>query len=521
MICPNCKTELIEVNGRYICSDCGREIPENEVMASDWGNGGTVRAGLYGAGTDEPEEGSTPVADFDTSLTETESDETSVAPAVAPETSEAPATSPENPDEPTVEEILQTQSSAEPAETPAAGPAVDTGFYTTDSSQQVSNNNEELTPVIPEEVPVAETEVPTPVIPAQELEPSPGSFVSTQDDNISVPETPTEPEPIVESIPVVETTPVVESAPVGAVAQEIPIMVPPMSSLVASQGPIPESQDSSLQANDTEILKQVQDDIEPTPEAVPEHNEVVKDMFEDTAIATAPLGQDPGIYTDPSYDTNQGVEPQNTPASGGVPMPADKKMNLIVLVAGSVLTLFLIIGGIWAYLALGSKANVAAPVVVDQQTAWQELQVVDGGFKVSFPGTPEKSEVTQAISGTDTALTNYSYTTDDITYSVSFATLDAAKTKSITDNLQTILPALVGEVATPQSLTVGNPKIGKYFTADAIDFVMTSDTASYQGKLMIKGNNYILVTAGSTSGQNVDYSKFIKSFSFISSGSTQ
>jgi hypothetical protein len=52
LTCPNCKTELVEVNGRYICTDCGREIPENEVMAGDWGNSGMARDGLYGAGTD-------------------------------------------------------------------------------------------------------------------------------------------------------------------------------------------------------------------------------------------------------------------------------------------------------------------------------------------------------------------------------------------------------------------------------------------------------------------------------------
>jgi len=37
MLCPNCKSELVEVNGRYICSECGKEVPLNEVSvgASD------------------------------------------------------------------------------------------------------------------------------------------------------------------------------------------------------------------------------------------------------------------------------------------------------------------------------------------------------------------------------------------------------------------------------------------------------------------------------------------------------
>lgn len=39
MKCPNCKNDLVQVNGRYICSDCGREVPESEVNIGDWGQG--------------------------------------------------------------------------------------------------------------------------------------------------------------------------------------------------------------------------------------------------------------------------------------------------------------------------------------------------------------------------------------------------------------------------------------------------------------------------------------------------
>ncbi len=39
MQCPNCKTELVQVNGRYICSDCGKEVPEAEINQGDWGQG--------------------------------------------------------------------------------------------------------------------------------------------------------------------------------------------------------------------------------------------------------------------------------------------------------------------------------------------------------------------------------------------------------------------------------------------------------------------------------------------------
>ncbi len=39
MLCPNCKTELANINGRYICSDCGKEVPESEVNVGSWGEG--------------------------------------------------------------------------------------------------------------------------------------------------------------------------------------------------------------------------------------------------------------------------------------------------------------------------------------------------------------------------------------------------------------------------------------------------------------------------------------------------
>lgn len=45
MLCPNCKTELVQINGRYICSDCGKEVPESEMNVGGWGQGS------FGGGT--------------------------------------------------------------------------------------------------------------------------------------------------------------------------------------------------------------------------------------------------------------------------------------------------------------------------------------------------------------------------------------------------------------------------------------------------------------------------------------
>jgi uncharacterized Zn finger protein (UPF0148 family) len=254
LICPNCKTELVEVNGRYICSGCGREIPENEVMASDWGSGGTVRAGLYGAGTDEvPEEGSKPITDYDTSLAEAENG-AQLAPAI---------------DEQTVEEVLQSQTTAPPVEEVTAEPTKDSGFYTPPA--------------------VVGPEAPTVIIPEE----------------VVVPTTPPAPD----------------------VTQEI--LAPSEPVLV------PEAENPTLETSD-----------EP---------EVVKDMFENTEIAAAPAQNDPGIYSDPMYENAQTDNPTTPATTKGVPMPADKRNNLIVLIAGFVLVLLFLIGGILAYLYLSSQ----------------------------------------------------------------------------------------------------------------------------------------------------------------------
>lgn len=475
MICPNCKTELVEVNGRYICSDCGREIPENEVMASDWGNGGTVRAGLYGAGTDEPEDGSKPVAEYNTSLSESESEDIAT-PQVAPEPSASEIH--ESPEELTVEEVLQQQSTGSTSvDQPASEPVPDTGFYAAESSIPVDQAASALAES-PEE-PVA------PVAPVQI-------------DNVVAPET-TPVEPVM-----------TEPVPVESVAQEIPITVPPVS---------PEMSTESVPTPDIPVEAGIQAPVE-LPVVAPEHSEVVKDMFAESEAVAANTNPDPGIYTDPIYDTNSsGEQPTEASAVSSVPMTADKRLNLIIIIAGVTATFLLIAGGVLGYVALSQKAKVE-PTVTNQEVTWQELQVVDGGFKISFPGTPEKSEATQAINGIDMALTNYAYTTDDITYSVGFAKLDAAKAKVISDSPTTTLPGLVGEIATARKLNVGETKIGKYYKADAIDFTLTGDAASYQGKLIISSDKYILAVAGSDSGQTVEYSKFIKSFVFIS-GSTQ
>jgi hypothetical protein len=243
----------------------------------------------------------------------------------------------------------------------------------------------------------------------------------------------------------------------------------------------------------------------PTPEeVVPVQQEVVKDMFDD--VPAAPVN-DPGLYANTFEDSAGNNQQVQTAAVAAPPLSVEKRTNILILAIGSVLALCLIGGGTWAYIALNKKAApVVAPVVETPATTWSELQIVDAGFKISFPGQPDKVESTQNIGGLDTPVITESYTTDDAVYTVSYATVNASADK---------LPAFVDDLAKLQGLDVISKKVGTYFTADAIDFTMGRDSGNYQGKIMIKDNTYILVMAGSSSGQTVDYTQFIKSFSFV------
>lgn len=470
MICPNCKTELVEVNGRYICSDCGREIPENEVMASDWGNGGNTRAGLYGAGTDDlPEEGSKPISDYGASLSEAENEITPATAVVTDSPAEVPAT-PVAQEELTVEEILQEQATeAKP----------DPGFYTPPVDIEPAAA---VLPAEPE--PMSETAPVPPVVPAESYVP------------VSEPEPAPVPDIVLPVAPVENVVP--EAVPVADDVQPVPITTPEVIAPIAP--PVDTIAEPVL--------------AETVPEIVPEHEQVVTDMFE--SAYTPPVTNDPGIYRDPMYEAVGTDSPvaENVGGSVRAPMPADKKTTMLVLISGIALTLLLIIGGIWAYVSLNAKVVPVVTPVVDEVT-WQELQVVDGKFKLSFPGTPEKTEEKIQINGMEQDAIVYSSTVDNSVYLLKYAFLPVIDGIDLSGGFSATAPLLVTKMADSLGLSVSSTKIGKYYQADAIDFVVSDDSSEYRGKIMVLGNRYIVVSTGSDSGQSADYDKFIKSFSFI------
>jgi hypothetical protein len=482
LLCPNCKTELIEVNGRYICSDCGREIPENEVTTGDWSNTTPTTTGLYeSAGTPSvPEDGSQAVADFETSPAEpadpseaqtveevlqnqTNEDQTNVPEEKSPETQTAE----------TVEAVLQEQADEAATEKPSEMPPIDldipeveppsdTGFYSAQTSpDEIESDSTPVQPVTPVSSTITLDGVEKPDSP---------STSNVQNDNTEAPEALITPISELESPSVSPTVPEVQNIPVNVSVSDV---TPPIQ--------------------ETETIP------------APVQTEVVKDMFED--VPAAPIN-DPGLYAAPSEESaDNSIDDSPVAKKINPKLPAEKRLNLLVLIIGSVLALALIGGGTWAYIALSAKAKVnIVPTITTQSATWQELQVVDAGFKISFPGQPVKTESTQTINSLDTPVITESYTTDDIVYTAAYATVNATADA---------LPTFVNDLANLQGLTIVTTKVGTYYTADAIDFTLGDGTASYQGKIMLQDNTYILIMAGSSSGQTVDYDKFIKSFNFI------
>lgn len=465
MLCPNCKTELIEVNGRYICSDCGKEVPEEEVMTSNWGNSAPAADGIYGAvaPADAPEAGSMPVATFSDSADEPEG----IPPAEAAE-----SVLQEQADEavfqaPVVEKSQDTQA-VESVEAVLQDQA-DAGFYAAPASQ-----SESMVPIpdIPAEAPAPATPMPVEAIPAtldilglsEDLPPE-VTEESAQQDLGGIVDDPTATAP----------------APVEPKLLVTPVTLPTPEELA----PIPEP-----------------------VEAVPEETEVVKDMFE--SVSAAPI-EDPGLYASPDSTP---VEESNTtlPVANTRPqLSNEKRVNLLILAIGVFLALVLIGGGTWAFIALSSKTKVdPQPVVVEDNVTWQELQVVGASFKISFPGQPEKSEAVQLINDLDTTVFSQVYTSGDVSYTAAYAAIPTGADS---------LTKLVDDLATAQGLDKLTEKIGKYYDADAIDFTLGADgTQRYQGKIMLKDNNYILIEAGSLTSKSVDYDKFIKSFAFLTAG---
>jgi len=503
MICPNCKTELVEVNGRYICSDCGREIPENEVMASDWGNGGATRAGLYGAGTDDiPEVGSEPINDYSTSLTEAEGE--LQPPTKLPVDTEVA-------DEPSVEEILQQQGSTE-----AAAEAIpsDPGFYEPTIQEQVENNSlqssaDEIVTEMPEPELEFSTSAAIPVLEVPAVEPVVAlSNTSEEVTNppVSIPEIsmPTVEEPVVAPLTSEpEVTPTF-AAPVTPVTPELPVSETP----------------TYIEPVFTPEVQEIPVNV-PVPEVAPPE-QVVTDMFEASPVVMPQQNMDPGIYTDPSFENNLGeVLAAQASVGQNIPMPADRRVTLIVLISGILLIILLIIGGTWGYLALNKSVAPVTPVVDNPEIVWQEFKEETGGFKLSFPGTPVQTEEKMQVNGFEKDGFTNIYTDDSSIYSLRYAYLSVPEEIDLSKNFSNKALTLLKEIADPLSLTVSDTKIGKYYTADAIDFVLNDDTAKYQGKLMIQGSRYIVLMAGSSSGQSVEYSKFIKSFNFITAESTQ
>jgi len=331
MLCPNCKKELVEINGRYVCSDCGKEVPASEVNVGNWGEDKEVEATAVAPGSES-------ITDYNASSGEDENyiADSSGQPPV-PEIT-VPATEMPTP-ETNITEIVPTETEAtEASESSFADMAVPGAVAGITMASDI--------PVSPEASQTPEITIPEPPIADDFVSPEP-KIADVMSTSLPVepvaPVIPVEPEPMSEPLPAIPSATVNEA------------MVPdPLYALPHDQGVSPTMPDP-------------QDFYQVKPNEAPA--EVPAPVAIQGAAVAGPLPMDPNIYRDPLYDTPSPDGPQEDQQNPDkfVP-PAKNRLNMILIISGVALALLFLGGGVAAYFVLTSKAKVAEIPVVSEPT---------------------------------------------------------------------------------------------------------------------------------------------------------
>lgn len=302
MNCPKCGKELLNVNGKYVCVDCGIEVPEGEA--------------------------STPQ-----SLPEQASPEATPTPEVAttdPVTSSAQTETPVGNTASSVPSINDVPIE-KPAETEVPEPEV----ATLDTS-----------------VPISEMQPKSPNAEATVSELAPSTAENSEENQVAPSVQPTEALPVNDSI----------AAP--AVDAPIPPVTANIETPSAETGPVvPESSGLDLKQESAPVdpFDQVNNTEMPLNQS---GSTASVDTIQPSQTPVAPSQPDPAIFQDPMYDNTSPDQqlPPSTPSSptsfnqqpqASVTPPADNTKKLkIVLFVGIVAAVLLLIGGFIAYLLL-------------------------------------------------------------------------------------------------------------------------------------------------------------------------
>jgi uncharacterized Zn finger protein (UPF0148 family) len=317
MNCPKCNKELLNVNGKYVCVDCGIEVPEAENS-------------LQGT-PDTKSEQSVPAVD---AALEEEADKSETTDV--PKTEESPSSEKDEAETTTADEFPETP----PAPQNDLMPIKPEAYESVPVSDLEGGTKPSFPPepVVPENQPVAD-----------EVKP-----IVTEDLPSDVPKME---EPLAPSSPDLPTeAPVYPQEPAQEpVSQEPDPVTAPENEIAGPIKPIEISMDNPAEPADL-FEKKGKNDFQPEQSTFNSSSPLDQSAIPQMPSAV-PIPPDPAtIFQDPMYDKNSAPPVPSSPISQTStasmdPEDSDKKLK-IILIAGITVAVLLLIGGIVAYIWL-------------------------------------------------------------------------------------------------------------------------------------------------------------------------
>jgi hypothetical protein len=363
MQCPKCNKELMNINGRYICVECGTQVAESEVVDNP--------NDLSLPETTTPSGGEVPTAVQNLPV-ENEAEIQVDLPGEAPVSVQQPT------------EMVDTVPTPEPIEEAPAMPNIVPEAEVNEEPSIAEMVNVEVEPTVSEEavpdLPVPEQAEPVtePVQPVAEQYQEPDSEVQGQ----------AQPQEIPMSEPA--EIPTIEPVAAGATPQET--AEPIMPSVETESAPQP---------TDTVVFENVPAETESPTAAVPAPEQPAAetpvdfskdapvDPFEVAGSTESTHTQDPNLYQNPIFD-QQEAEPSvqesnevsNQSAAPVLPnIPPDNKKLLMLLIAGGVTALLLTAGGAYAYRTL-TRPTIIEKTTIDANNIAPDAPITTQGDKV-------------------------------------------------------------------------------------------------------------------------------------------
>lgn len=454
MVCPNCGKDVMNVNGKNICVECGTEVAVNDDFSVL--NQEPVTTDMPSPTFEETSAPSTEAISLNPDVPQAEAN-----------VSEALTT------EMTVDRLVETpQDISIPSEENVPEPEVSTLDFT---------ENQEIIPPV-EQVEVSQpTEVYTPTV--EETLATEQVVSESAVENIA-PEI-----PLVDEVPTDEV-PSVENFE-QPIVNEVKLPVTETFETQPTEAPVVEK---------TPSFEQSSSETNPIASEVPQTNTEPIDPFE----SVAPLQS-----FDTTQNLNSGTEYLNSDM-GQTEMPStisDSKVNLkllILLIGGGILLLLFIVGGVVAFNLLTKP--VETPQIVNVMDSWKEYITDD--YEVKFPLTPEKAKETYTVTEKQIEMQKVFSRADGVTYAVISGKLPEGfqPTSELSEFINALAKANNGQI--------DRTEIVEFENEQAVDYKISTEDRSIKGKVILKNGNIYYLQYISVDDTSTNYENFIESFNF-------